>query len=107
MSDLPTFRHLIKAVNEDSKDEDSTAYSYKIIEYQSNGRFIFRPNVKIEGTKMRSDGIKLYEVQDGDRFRLLTSQEFRTHKILWDDLRASKGYTKVDDKGVEVYQCSL
>lgn len=103
MAELPTFRHLLKAVNEDSKDEDSTAYSYKIVEFQPNGRFIFRPNIKIAGTKMRADGVRLYEVQCGDRFRLLTEPEFRIHKVLWDAVRAANGYTvKINDDGEEI-----
>ncbi len=99
MSDLPTFRHLLKAVNEDSVDEDTTAFSYKVIEFRKDGTFIFRPNIKIEGTKMRADGVKIYEVQEGDRFKLLTQGQYLMHKVLWDNIRSSKNWPKLNDKG--------
>jgi len=97
MSTLPYFRHMIKAIG-DHVNPKETAYHYKIIEFQPNGRFIIRPAVFIKDTLMRADTVKLYEVQEG-KYRLMDTQEFRTHKTLWDAERAVLGYTVVNDEG--------
>jgi len=90
---------MIKAIG-DHINPKETAYHYKIIEFQPNGRFIVRPAVFIKDTEMRADNDRIYEVQEGNYYRLLSAGEFRTYKTLWDAYRAELGYTQVNDEGV-------
>lgn len=99
MSQLPTFRHLIKAIGE-HETPHKTMFRYKVVEFRSHGGFIRIPDLFITKTKMRRRGLtNVYEVDEGFRTRLIDAAEFRLYKNAWDQLRVGLGYTPVNDEG--------
>lgn len=95
--DLPRVRRVIKAIgNEDFK---KTAYRYEVVEFRPDGMIHTTPDLFIDQTQLRADGVKLYEAWDGQGWVLISAAEFYAHKAVWDKLRQDRGYPPVDEYG--------
>lgn len=102
MNHLPVFRHMVKAIGD--KNFKKTAYRYNLLEFLPTGGFIRKQGVWYKDTAMRmdKDGNKRYEMQLAGDWRLVSADEFRQFKAVWDARRTELSLPPVDDFGNDV-----